>query len=161
MSTSLHSFSVQNSAGQTLSLEQYQGKVVLIVNVASKCGFTPQYKGLEELYEKYKDKGLVILGFPCNQFGSQEPGKNEEIQQFCQLNYGVTFPVMAKIEVNGDNTDPVYKWLKQSAPGILGTEMIKWNFTKFLINKEGQVVKRYAPQDEPMSIAADIEKLLV
>lgn len=160
MSTNFHSFSVNNSAGQPQALEQYKGKVVLVVNVASKCGFTPQYKGLEELYEKFKDKGFVIIGFPCNQFGAQEPGKDAEIQQFCQLNYGVTFPVMGKIEVNGDNADPVYKWLKQSAPGILGTEMIKWNFTKFLINKEGQVVKRYAPQEEPLSISADIEKIL-
>jgi glutathione peroxidase len=161
MSSNLHSFSVQTASGTNQSLEQYKGQVVLVVNVASKCGFTPQYKGLEELYTKFKDKGFVILGFPCNQFGAQEPGKDSEIQEFCQMNYGVTFPVMAKIDVNGSEADPVYQWLKQSAPGILGTEMIKWNFTKFLVGKDGQVLKRYAPNDEPKDIAEDVEKALL
>lgn len=159
-SGSLFSFTVNAADGKPLSLEKYKGHPVLIVNVASKCGFTPQYKGLEELYLKYKDKGLVILGFPCNQFGGQEPGSNEEIQSFCSLNYGVTFPVLAKVDVNGDKTAPLYTWLKESAPGILGTEMIKWNFTKFLVDRDGKVVKRFAPKDEPASIAPDIEKAL-
>nr|BFD61772.1 glutathione peroxidase [Bdellovibrio sp. HM001] len=158
--TSLYNFSVANASGKSTSLEEYRGKVVLIVNVASKCGFTPQYKGLEELYAQFKDQGLVILGFPCNQFGAQEPGTDSEIQQFCELNYGVSFPVMAKIDVNGDKADPLYQWLKSSAPGLLGTEMIKWNFTKFLVGKDGQVLKRYAPQEEPANIAGDIKKAL-
>jgi len=159
-SGSLFSFTVNAADGTPLALEKYKGHPVLVVNVASKCGFTPQYKGLEELHQKYKDQGLVILGFPCNQFGSQEPGSNADIQSFCSLNYGVTFPVLAKIDVNGDKTAPIYTWLKESAPGILGTEMIKWNFTKFLVDKNGQVIKRYAPKDEPAAIAPDIEKTL-
>lgn len=157
---SLYSFQVKNAANENLSLEKYKGQVVLVVNVASKCGFTPQYTGLEELYKKYQGQGFTILGFPCNQFGSQEPGSNEEIQNFCKLTYDVSFPVMAKVEVNGDKSDPLYTWLKESAPGILGTEMIKWNFTKFLIGKNGEVIKRYAPNEEPKSIAGDIEKAL-
>ncbi|MGZ3773820.1 MAG: glutathione peroxidase [Pseudobdellovibrionaceae bacterium] len=161
MNKTLHSFSVKTSNGSQASLDTYKGQVVLIVNVASKCGFTPQYKGLEELYEKFKDKGFTVLGFPCNQFGAQEPGTNEEIHQFCEINYGVKFPVMAKIDVNGDEADPVYKWLKESAPGLLGTEMIKWNFTKFLIGRDGNVIKRYAPQEEPQNIADDIQKALL
>lgn len=160
MGKTLHSFSVKASDGSQISLDKYQGQVVLVVNVASKCGFTPQYKGLEELYEKFKDKGFTVLGFPCNQFGAQEPGSEQEIQQFCELNYGVKFPLMAKIDVNGDSTDPVYKWLKESAPGLLGTEMIKWNFTKFLVGRDGNIIKRYAPKDEPQDISDDIQKAL-
>ncbi|WP_413291676.1 glutathione peroxidase [Bdellovibrio sp. HCB185ZH] len=160
MEQSLQSFTVKDSAGRDISLEKYQGQVVLVVNVASKCGFTPQYKGLEELYEKFKGQGFTVLGFPCNQFGAQEPGNNEEIQQFCSLNYGVQFPVMAKVDVNGSKADPLYKWMKESAPGILGTELIKWNFTKFLIGKNGKVLKRYAPNDEPKDMVEDIQKAL-
>ncbi|WP_413559796.1 glutathione peroxidase [Bdellovibrio sp. HCB209] len=160
MEQTLQSFTVKDASGKDISLEKYKGQVVLVVNVASKCGFTPQYKGLEELYVKFKDQGFVILGFPCNQFGSQEPGSDSEIQQFCSLNYGVQFPVMGKVDVNGKSAAPVYSWLKESAPGILGTEMIKWNFTKFLIGKDGKVIKRYAPKDEPEAITADIQKAL-
>ncbi|MEK2689848.1 glutathione peroxidase [Bdellovibrio sp. GT3] len=160
MEHSLPNFTVKDSAGRDISLEKYKGQVVLVVNVASKCGFTPQYKGLEEVYEKFKDQGFVILGFPCNQFGSQEPGSNEEIQQFCSLNYGVQFPVMGKVDVNGSDTAPLWKWMKESAPGILGTELIKWNFTKFLIGKDGRVIKRFAPKDEPQDLVADIQKAL-
>jgi glutathione peroxidase len=157
---SLYSFQVQNANNESIPLEKYKGQVVLIVNVASKCGFTPQYKGLEELYDKYQAQGFTILGFPSNQFGSQEPGTNEEIQSFCKLTYDVSFPVMAKVNVNGGDAAPLYDWLKESAPGILGTEMIKWNFTKFLVAKNGQVLKRYAPNVEPKDIAADIEAAL-
>jgi glutathione peroxidase len=157
---SLYSFEVKTPSNENMSLEKYKGQVVLIVNVASKCGFTPQYDGLEKLYEKYQAQGFTILGFPSNQFGAQEPGTNDEIQSFCKLNYGVTFPVMAKIDVNGGNAAPLYDWLKESAPGILGTEAIKWNFTKFLIGKDGNVIKRYAPNTEPKEIEADIEKAL-
>ncbi|WII70663.1 glutathione peroxidase [Bdellovibrio sp. 22V] len=160
MSKTLHSFAVKSADGSSVPLENFKDQVVLVVNVASKCGFTPQYKGLEELYEKYKGKGFTVLGFPCNQFGAQEPGNNQEIQQFCELNYGVKFPVMAKVDVNGDNADPLFQWLKESAPGILGTEMIKWNFTKFLVGKDGKVIKRYAPQEEPRDIAEDVQKAL-
>ncbi len=160
MSTSFHTFEVKNAGGESVSLKNFAGQVVLVVNVASKCGFTPQYKGLQELYDKFKDRGFNIVGFPCNQFGSQEPGSDQEIQQFCELNYGVSFPVMAKVDVNGAAADPVYKWLKESAPGLLGTEMIKWNFTKFLIGKDGQVIKRYGPQEEPKSLIEDIENAL-
>ncbi|WP_295905818.1 glutathione peroxidase [uncultured Bdellovibrio sp.] len=160
MEKTLQSFSVQGADGSQVSLGKYKDQAVLIVNVASKCGFTPQYKGLEELYEKFKDQGFTVLGFPCNQFGAQEPGNNAEIQEFCQLNYGVKFPVMAKVDVNGDNADPLYQWLKESAPGLLGTEMIKWNFTKFLVGRNGKVLKRYAPQEEPKNIADDIQKAL-
>lgn len=160
MSQNLHSFTVKAANGENTSLEKYKGQVVLVVNVASKCGFTPQYKGLEELYVKFKDQGLMIVGFPCNQFGAQEPGQDSEIQEFCQLNYGVSFPVMAKVDVNGSEADPVFQWLKESAPGVLGTEFIKWNFTKFLVGKDGEVIKRYAPKDEPKDIAADIEAAL-
>lgn len=156
----LYSFTVKNAANQDTSLEKHKGQVVLVVNVASKCGFTPQYTGLEQLFEKYQNQGFTILGFPCNQFGSQEPGSNEEIQSFCKLTYDVSFPIMAKVSVNGSDTAPVYDWLKESAPGILGTEMIKWNFTKFLVGKDGTVIKRYAPNVEPKDIAADIEAAL-
>lgn len=141
-------------------LSQYKGQVVLVVNVASECGYTPQYAGLQELYEKYKAQGFTVIGFPCNQFGGQEPGSNEEIQSFCSLKFLTTFPVLAKINVNGSDTAPIYDYLKKSAPGLLGTEMIKWNFTKFLVNKEGQVINRYAPQTEPMEIEKDIQILL-
>jgi glutathione peroxidase len=146
--------------GETQHLKQYLGKVVLIVNTASKCGFTPQYQGLEVLYKTYQDKGFVVLGFPCNQFGGQEPGDNSDIGEFCQANYGVSFPMFGKINVNGQNAAPLYQQLKQEAPGLLGTEAIKWNFTKFLVNQQGEVVKRYAPTDKPESLTTDIESLL-
>ena len=155
----VYDFSVKDAAGNDVPLTNYKGKVILIVNVASKCGFTPQYEGLEKLYEKYKEQGFIILAFPCNQFAGQEPGENEAIQQFCKLNYGVTFPVFAKIEVNGKNADPLYKFLKSELPGFI-TNSIKWNFTKFLINKEGIPVVRYAPSTKPAKIAKAIEKLL-
>ena len=142
------------------SLAEFKGKALLMVNVASKCGFTPQYEGLEKLYQKYKDKGLVILGFPCNQFGAQEPGTDAEIQSFCKMNYGVSFPVMAKVDVNGEAADPLYKFLKKEEPGIFGTEGIKWNFTKFLISKEGKVLKRFAPNDKPEDLGSAIEATL-
>ncbi|KAH8117880.1 glutathione peroxidase [Phellopilus nigrolimitatus] len=140
--------------------EQLKGKVVLIVNVASQCGFTPQYKGLQKLYEKHKDKGFVILGFPCNQFGGQEPGTDEEISSFCELNHGVQFPLMKKTDVNGDNTNPVYKWLKNEKAGLLGLTRIKWNFEKFLVDKNGKVVQRWASTTSPDAIDAEVEKLL-
>ncbi|MFK7976967.1 MAG: glutathione peroxidase, partial [Halioglobus sp.] len=142
------------------SLGDYSGNVLLVVNTASKCGFTPQFEGLEALYQEYKDKGLMILGFPCNQFGKQDPGSNDEIMEFCQLNYGVSFPMFGKVEVNGGSADPLFKYLKKEAPGALGTQGIKWNFTKFLIDTQGNVVKRYAPKDTPKAIAKDIGKLL-
>ncbi|RZI95479.1 MAG: glutathione peroxidase [Rubrivivax sp.] len=143
-----------------MPLSQYKGKVLLIVNTASACGFTPQFGGLEELHKQYADKGLVVLGFPCNQFGSQDPGSNDEIAGFCSLNYGVTFPMMEKIDVNGSDADPLYKWLTAEAPGLLGTKAIKWNFTKFLVGKDGQVIKRYAPTDKPKDLEADVERAL-
>ena len=160
MSDTVYEFTCQTGNGQSKSLEAYGGKVLLVVNTASKCGFTPQFEGLENLYEKYNEKGLEILGFPCNQFGRQDPGSNDEIQEFCQLNYGVSFPMFGKIEVNGGGADPLFKHLKKAAPGALGTERIKWNFTKFLINKHGEVLKRYAPATKPEDIEADIEALL-
>jgi glutathione peroxidase len=160
MGQNFHSFAVKANDGSSFSLEKLAGKVVLVVNVASKCGFTPQYKGLEELYLKYAPQGLEIIGFPCNQFGSQEPGSDSEIQSFCQLNYGVSFPVMSKIDVNGKSADPVYTWLKAEAPGLLGSELIKWNFTKFLVGKDGKVIRRYSPQTEPKDIEKDIETAL-
>ena len=153
-------FTVKDSSGKSYPISQHKDKVVLAVNVASKCGFTPQYKGLEALYKKFKEHGFVILGFPCNQFGAQEPGSDSQIQEFCSLNYGVSFPVLGKIDVNGKEADPVYQFLKESAPGVLGTEMIKWNFTKFLINKEGKVLKRYAPNTEPEDLTKDIQEAL-
>lgn len=160
MPRTIHDFKVQDASGQEFNLSQLKGKAVLVVNVASKCGFTPQYDGLEALYRKYKDRGFEIIGFPCNQFGEQEPGSDAEIQQFCRMNHGVTFPVMAKIEVNGKSAAPIYEFLKSSAPGVLGTEAIKWNFTKFLIAKDGTVLERYAPQTQPEKISSDIEKAL-
>lgn len=153
-------YKVKDAKNQDYDLAQFKGKPVLVVNVASKCGFTPQYKGLEQLWQKYKNSGLMILGFPCNQFGSQEPGSNEEIQQFCSTTYNVTFPVLSKVDVNGSNESPIYKFLKSSAPGLLGTEAIKWNFTKFLVGPDGKVLERYAPQTDPKDIAKDIENLL-
>ncbi len=160
MPQNFYSFTVKSSDEQSVPLKRYEGLVVLVVNVASKCGFTPQYKGLEELYQEFSKKGFIIIGFPCNQFGSQESGSNEEIQNFCKLNYGVTFPVLAKVNVNGEKTDPVYTWLKAAAPGVLGTELIKWNFTKFLIGKDGEVIRRYSPQTDPKDLREDIQKAL-
>jgi glutathione peroxidase len=157
---SIYDFSVADIHGKPFKLDAYRGKAMLIVNTASKCGFTPQYKGLEALYKKYHAKGLEILGFPCNQFGAQEPGSEDEIAQFCELNYGVTFPLFAKVDVNGRDAAPVYKYLKAEKPGLLGSEAIKWNFTKFLVDREGKVLARYAPNDTPESIAGDIEKAL-
>jgi len=154
-----YKFKSKSIDGKEISMKQYEGKIVLIVNTASKCGFTPQYEGLEKLYKTYKDKGLVILGFPCNQFASQEPGNAEEISKFCSLKYGVTFPMFDKIEVNGNNADPLYKYLKEALPGTLGND-VKWNFTKFLLDKNGNPSKRYAPTTKPESITDDIEKLL-
>ena len=153
-------FKARSLSGEEIDLSRYKGKVLVIVNTASKCGFTNQYAGLEELYEKYKDKGLEILGFPCNQFGKQDPGSNDEIVEFCQLNYGVSFPMFGKIEVNGGGAEPLFKYLKKAAPGALGSRGIKWNFTKFLIDADGNVVKRYAPTDKPAAIEKDIRKLL-
>ena len=146
--------------GRTTSLREHEGKVLLIVNVASGCGFTPQYEGLEQLYRKYAARGLVVLGFPCNQFGAQEPGDEKEIQQFCKLKYDVSFPMFSKLEVNGPGTHPLYLQLKESARGLLGTEAIKWNFTKFLVDRKGNVVQRFAPQATPASLEKEIEKLL-
>jgi glutathione peroxidase len=158
-SVEFYKFKSKSIDGKEISMKSYAGKVVLIVNTASKCGFTPQYEGLEALYKKYKDKGLVILGFPCNQFAGQEPGTSEEIAKFCTLKYGVTFPMFQKIEVNGDNADPLYKYLKTVLPGTLGND-IKWNFTKFLLDKTGMPVNRYGSTTKPVEIEADIEKLL-
>ena len=156
----VYEYAAKTIDGSEQKLDAYKGKVLLVVNVASKCGFTPQYKGLEALYRKYKDKGLVILGFPCDQFGHQEPGDENEIKNFCSLNYDVSFPLYAKIDVNGDNAHPLYKFLKSEAPGMLGSEGIKWNFTKFLIDKSGKVVKRYGSVDTPEKIDKDIAELL-
>ena len=153
-------FEAQTIDGQRVKLDRYKGKVLLIVNTASKCGFTPQFEGLQTLWQAYKDDGLVVLGFPSNEFGSQDPGSNGEIASFCQLNYGVSFPMMAKIEVNGSGAHPLYRWLTKEAPGVLGTHSIKWNFTKFLVGRDGQVIKRYAPGDEPEKLRADIEAAL-
>ncbi len=160
MTKTLFDFTVKDAANKPHDLSQYKGKVVVVVNVASKCGFTPQYAGLEKLYKTYKDKGLVILGFPCNQFLSQEPGSNSEIQEFCQLNYGVSFPVLGKVEVNGDETDPLFAMLKEDAPGLLGSKAIKWNFTKFLVDKNGRAIERFASATEPEKMVEDIEKAL-
>ena len=156
---SVYDFSAKLNNGANQSLADYKGKVLLIVNTASQCGFTPQYKGLQELYARYHDKGLDVLGFPCDQFGHQEPGSDADIASFCQLNYGVSFPLFSKIEVNGDNADPLYKWLKSEKGGLLG-DAIKWNFTKFLVNKQGTVINRFAPNTKPEKIAADIEREL-
>lgn len=158
---SIYSFSAEPlGGGAPVSLETYTGKVLLIVNTASECGFTPQYTGLQKLYDDYAARGLAVLGFPCNQFGKQEPGDAAQIGAFCEKNYGVTFPMFEKIDVNGANAHPLYRWLTGEAPGLLGLEAIKWNFTKFLVDRSGNVVKRYAPVTKPEAIAADIEKLL-
>lgn len=156
----VYDFKVKTITGIETTLEPYKGKVMLIVNVASKCGFTKQYTGLQSLYEKYKDKDFVVLGFPCNQFMSQEPGTEKEIQNFCQVNFGVSFPLFSKIDVNGDDAHPLYKHLKSKASGFLGSETIKWNFTKFLVDKEGNVVKRFGSSTEPNEIEKDIEKYI-
>ena len=157
---SLYDFTVTKIDGTPQSLADYRGEVLLIVNVASKCGFTPQYKGLEEMYEKFQAKDFVVLGFPCDQFGHQEPGDEAEIKNFCAVTYDVKFPMFAKIDVNGANTHPLYKYLKHEAKGLLGSESIKWNFTKFLVDKNGKVTKRYAPTDTPASIEKDVAPML-
>ena len=157
---SIYDFEVKTIDGQIQSMGAYRDRVLLVVNVASKCGFTPQYTGLEALYRKHKDKGLIVLGFPCDQFGHQEPGDEAAIKRFCAMNYEVTFPMFAKVEVNGDNTHPLYKFLKSEQKGVLGTAAIKWNFTKFLVGKDGTVTKRYAPNDTPESIEKDLPPLL-
>jgi glutathione peroxidase len=156
----VYEFQAQQINGQSVALSQYKGQVMLIVNTASACGFTPQFAGLEALYKTYGERGLAVLGFPCNQFGGQDPGSNDKIAEFCQLNYGVSFPMMAKVDVNGASAVPLYQWLCAEAPGLLGTKAIKWNFTKFLVGKDGQVLKRYAPTDTPASLAKDIEAAL-
>ncbi len=153
-------FKAKKPNGELIDLADKAGKVLLVVNTASKCGFTPQYDGLEALWQQYGDRGFEVLAFPCNQFGAQEPGSAEEIDSFCKVNFGVSFPLMAKVDVNGAGADPLYDWLKKEAPGLLGTKSIKWNFTKFLIGRDGKVVRRYAPTDKPESIAKDIEALL-
>ena len=158
--TDITAIPVTAADGSPTDLSAHQGKVLLVVNVASKCGFTPQYEGLEALHRRYSGKGFEVLGFPCNQFGAQEPGDAEEIANFCSLTYDVTFPLLGKIDVNGPNAAPLYKHLKKEAPGVLGSEAIKWNFTKFLVDRSGHVVKRYAPQTKPEDIARDIEALL-
>ncbi len=158
--TTIADFTVTTNRGEELDLSDKQGKVLLVVNTASKCGFTPQYDGLEKVYQRFKDRDFEVLGFPCNQFGAQEPGNADEIQEFCKVNFGVTFPLMQKVEVNGPNASPLYDWMKGEAKGLMGSTSIKWNFTKFLINRDGEVVKRYGPQDTPERIAKDIEKLL-
>lgn len=158
--TSVYDFEARQIDGKAVPLSKYKGKVLLIVNTASKCGFTPQFEGLEALHEKYADKGLAVLGFPSNQFGNQDPGSNEEIGAFCVQNYGVSFPMMEKIEVNGPGATPLYQWLTKEAPGLLGSTAIKWNFTKFLVGKDGRVIKRYAPLDTPASMTRDIEAAL-
>ena len=158
--TTVYDFQAQTIDGQTVSLDQYRDRVLLIVNTASACGFTPQFGGLEKLHETYAARGLVVLGFPCNQFGHQDPGSNDEIATFCQRNFGVSFPMMAKIDVNGAGAHPLYQWLTAEAPGILGSKAIKWNFTKFLVGRDGRVIKRYAPQDAPEKLTQDIEQAL-
>jgi glutathione peroxidase len=157
---SIYDFEAQQIGGQSVPLSQFRGKPMLIVNTASACGFTPQFAGLEELHRRYGERGLVVLGFPCNQFGAQDPGSNEEIASFCQVNYGVSFPMMAKVDVNGAQAHPLYRWLTAEAPGMLGSKAIKWNFTKFLVGKDGRVLKRYAPQDAPEKLAKDVEAAL-
>lgn len=157
---SLYDFTASRLDGTDSLLRDYEGRVLLIVNTASKCGFTPQYEGLEALYRDYAPRGFSVLGFPCNQFGEQEPGESDEIGQFCEVNYGVTFPLFAKIDVNGEAAHPLYQWLKKEAPGVLGSERIKWNFTKFLIDRDGRVVGRFAPTTKPEELKSHIERLL-
>ena len=159
-SHSIYDFEAKSITGKSAPLSQFKGQVMLIVNTASKCGFTPQFGGLEALHKSYGAKGLVVLGFPCNQFGSQDPGADDEIAEFCQVNYGVSFPMMGKIDVNGPTAHPLYKWLSAEAPGLLGSKAIKWNFTKFLVGKDGQVIKRFGPQDAPASLEKDIKAAL-
>ena len=156
----LYNISVKDIDMNSVDLSAYEGKTLLIVNVASKCGFTPQYKDLQSLYEKYQDQGLEVLGFPCNQFGAQEPGTNEEVKSFCDLNYNVSFKMFDKIDVNGSNASPLFKYLKHESPGIMGTEAVKWNFTKFLVNSDGKVVKRFAPKDGKSEIEPELQKIL-
>ena len=158
--TTVYDFDALQIDGKKVALKHFKGKVMLIVNTASACGFTPQFAGLEALHQKFGQTGLTVLGFPCNQFGDQDSGSNAEISDFCQLNYGVTFPMMAKIDVNGGDAHPLYQWLSKEAPGLLGSKAIKWNFTKFLVGKDGTVLKRYAPTDTPESLTKDIEKAL-
>lgn len=157
---SVYDFEALSIDGHPVALDTLRGKVLLIVNTASACGFTPQFGGLERLHQTYGERGLVVLGFPCNQFGSQDPGSNEEIAGFCQRNFGVSFPMMGKVEVNGAQAHPLYQWLKAEAPGLLGSQAIKWNFTKFLVGRDGRVLRRYAPQDAPEKLGADIETVL-
>lgn len=157
---SIYDFEAQTISGQPVKLDQFKGRVLLIVNTASACGFTPQFAGLEQLWKDYEAQGLTVLGFPCNQFGGQDPGSDGEIASFCQLNYGVSFPMMSKVDVNGGQAHPLWQWLKGEKRGLLGTEMIKWNFTKFLVGRDGQVLARYAPTDEPAKLRGDIEKAL-
>jgi glutathione peroxidase len=157
---SIYDFSANTAQGATVKLSQYKGEVILIVNTASQCGFTPQYEGLEKLYQQHGKSGLVVLGFPCNQFGGQEPGSDAQIVSFCELKYSVTFPLMAKIEVNGAGRHPLYEFLTESAPGLLGSEAIKWNFTKFLVSRDGNTIKRYASTASPASMEADIKAML-
>jgi glutathione peroxidase len=156
----VYDFSARTIDGRNRKLSDYKGKVLLVVNTASKCGFTPQYKGLEEIYRKYKDKGFAVLGFPSNQFGEQEPGPDTEIAEFCEMNFGVTFPLFSKIDVNGENAHPLYKYLTSEKKGLLGSEAIKWNFTKFLVGKDGRVIDRYAPTTKPEDLEKDVEKAL-
>jgi glutathione peroxidase len=158
--TNVYQFSAKNNKGEVIALSDYNDNVMLIVNTASACGLTPQYEGLQKLYDDYSDKGLEILAFPCNQFKQQESGTNEEIKNFCDLNFKIKFPLFDKIEVNGNDTHPLFNYLKNQAPGIMGSKSIKWNFTKFLVNRQGQVIKRYAPTTKPEKIKADIERLL-
>ena len=158
--TTVYDFKAVSIEGQPADLSTQRGKVLLIVNTASRCGFTPQFAGLEKLWQAYRDRGLVVVGFPSNEFGAQDPGTNEEIASFCSLNYGVSFPMMAKVKVNGADAHPLWRWLRKQAPGLLGSEAIKWNFTKFLVGRDGRVIQRYAPSDAPESIATDIEAAL-
>ena len=156
----LFDFSSTSINGQRADFVARRGHVFLIVNTASACGFTPQFKGLEKLWQDYRDRGLVVVGYPCNQFGAQDPGSNDEIASFCEMNYGVSFPMMAKVDVNGDKADPVFQWLKREAPGMLGSEVIKWNFTKFLVGRDGHVIRRFAPNEDPENLRRDIESAL-
>ena len=160
MTESIYQFSVEDIKGRTQSLETYRGEVLLIVNTASKCGFTPQYAGLESLHTTFGEKGLKVLGFPCNQFGQQEPGDNSQVAEFCEVNYGVSFPMFAKIDVNGAQAHPMFDWLKQGAPGVLGSQKIKWNFTKFLVDRDGTTIKRFAPTTKPEDMREEIQALL-
>jgi glutathione peroxidase len=156
----LYDFSSTSIAGRRADFAAQRGHVFLIVNTASACGFTPQFKGLEKLWQDYRDRGLIVVGYPCNQFGAQDPGSNDEIAAFCEMNYGVDFPMMAKVDVNGDKADPLFQWLKREAPGVMGSEAIKWNFTKFLVGRDGRVIKRFAPNEDPENLRRDIEAAL-